>query len=352
MAYRFIPCPACGKPARSISVNTQRILYRCPVCLHVENIPNPVFNDPFYYSNSFTVLNHQGKADRFIHALKRRCTHYERTKGAVKFILSDSDVLGRARQMERLFTQGTKRFFVYPHSARPSMINDRWGTWDGTTAQIVVNEYHEEVLRTYGYTKPIIHSGWYLSPVNEFVPRVVENKINILFAPIHPRNAPQDQAANLAVFQKLLPLVRRDDIDLTIRYIGLLEDSNVPQVQGVKYTRGEMNGSTEQIEKADVVIAHQTFAWLAVAMGVPTLMFAEDMPTHFRNRGVGWTDTPSWDKVVHLFRYPLDLLTTDNPLAMIEKAMQSDDNISDWRRRMIGEPMQDDKFLAEMERYL
>jgi len=112
-----------------------------------------------------------------------------------------------------------------------------------------------------------------------------------------------------------------------------------------------MNQATEQMDNADIVIAHQTFAWLAVARGIPCVMFAEDMPVHFR-RNNQYHDVPCWDKVHHLFRYPLDILCENDIMGLLRRAAMSDDETKDWKRRMIGKAFDPDIFREKVERYL
>jgi hypothetical protein len=103
---------------------------------------------------------------------------------------------------------------------------------------------------------------------------------------------------------------------------------------------------------ADVVIGHQTYAWVAVAMGIPVMMFAEDMPRHVRLRNGKYQDVPCWDKVNHLFRYPLDLLDFEDTEKALNDCVLSDDGIADWKRRMIGTAMTQDSLFGAVERHL
>jgi hypothetical protein len=290
-------------------------------------------------------MNHQGKAKMLTDALDTKYTHV--TDGRVTFVLTDSDVLGRRGQLERMKQKGTKRFFVYPHSARPSMINDYYPEWEGTTAQFVVTDYHGDVLREYGYTKPLIPIGWNLSEVRDFQPR--EKAYNVLFAPIHPRNAPIDRQVNRQTFDRLYKLHQEGAINLTVRYIGIFVDNGIPEKEDVTYIQGKMDQSTHDMDRADVVIGHQTFAWIAVARGIPCVMMAEDMPTHFRKRNQEYENVPSWDKVSHLFRYPLDILAENDTIRLLERAVKSDAEIADWKRRMIGEPFDAARFIELVE---
>lgn len=268
-----------------------------------------------------------------------------------RIVLSDNDVKGRARQLERLKKNGNKLFFVYPHAARPSMINDQYPAWEHTTAQFVVNEHHADVLREYGYKKPLHGIGWYLCPLKEFSPK--KEPKNILFCPIHPRNAPQDREVNRATFERLHKLVKTDDIKLTVRMIGLPEDNGLKLENDVTYTNGKLDQSLDQIDNADVVIGHQTVAWLSVARGIPTVMTAEYMPTHFRVDGQNkYQDVKSWKKVHEFFRYPLDILCEDDTMSLLTRAVKSDVEIADWRRRMIGDAFDASNFVQTIERYL
>lgn len=345
-------CPFCNDPgARLVYADKYIKSFRCPRCRRKHKI------DTGYIEESkagYICFNHQGKGTALIDALNSRgYIQMGRPARSIvpRFALSDSDVAGRLSQMRRMSgNYGVRAFFIYPHSARPSLIHDHYPTWGGVTAQFVVNEYHAEVLRVSGYTKPIEPIGWHLCPIREFKAR--ETCRRVLFAPIHPRNAPQDKNANLRAFDVLHKLVRRDEIDLTIRHIGQLVDSGLEAAQGVHYQQiNGMNGDHSFFDEYDLIIGHQTIAWMGVAMGVPVVMFAEDMPTHFRNRGIGWMDAKSWPLIHELIRYPLDLLTAPDPMALLDQTVKGDSQIADWRRRMIGESFSVGRFVGLIESY-
>lgn len=345
-------CSHCGRPAFLVSADRTTKKYFCRSCKRLSfiRIELDAPGRPRY----FKCYNHQGKANRLVSALSEKFTFDPGLSVSrfVRFMLADSDVGGRLNQLKSVQRCGVNRFFVYPHSARPSMINDYYPAWEHTTAQFVVNEYHAEVLRTYGYNKPIHSTGWYLSDVLGFTPR--EAVRNVLFAPIHPKNAPADREANKRALCALYTLVKSGDINLTVRYIGTLVDNGIERLEGVQYIRGEMNLSIEMIHAADVVIGHQTFAWLAVALGVPTVMFAEDMPAHVRKHNTTYTDVKSWGLVSHLFRYPLDLFDSSpsDTLSLLQRAVKSDYEVDGWKRRMIGDPFDGKKFTEIVESYL
>lgn len=340
--------------ARQIGETRYETRYFCTACRRNFEIPKP--QPPEIRNNRFFCFDHQNKADALIGALSGRYEHFQPQaldEAPVLFTLSDSDVSGRVNQMRVLQRTGCNRFFVYPHAARPSLINDLYPAWEYVTAQFVVNDYHAEVLRAYGYNKPLACTGWYLCGLRPFHPR--ERAYNVLFAPIHPRNAPQDRDANVRTFERLYPLALKKKIHLTVRYVGDLDANGLTEMPGVTYVNGGMNKSErrmESIDAADVVVGHQTFAWLAVARGTPTVMFAEDMPTHFRRIDQSYCDVKSWKKVLPLFRYPLDILNESDTMALLNRAVQSDDEISDWRRRMIGDAFDSERFTGALESFL
>jgi len=301
-------------------------------------------------------FNHQNKAGRFLDALNHGGDYVElncsRLYGSVRFVLTDTDILGRRHKLEQMRKRGVGRFFVYPHAARPDLVNDVYTEWAHVSAHFVVSPGHAEVMERFGYSRPLVPVGWSLCPIRKFQPRPAPR--NVLFAPIHPRCSPVDQDVNRETFKRLEKLARSDDIELTVRYIKSLPDSGLEKVEhpNITYSVGYMNQGYDQIDNADVVVGHQTIAWIAVARGVPTVMMAEDMPTHIqlRNRPVQWVK--NWKKYEDLLCYPLDILATSDPLGMMQRAVSSDDCISDWRRRMIGSPFRRDRFLNRLKQYL
>lgn len=345
---KYSKCPKCTNSARMITEDIYRMVYRCETCRHVFEVSQPQGIKRL----SFCAYDHQGKADYLTAALEVKYERRPTSEATNYFCLTDSDVSGRMVQMKKLQARNVRRFFIYPHAARPSLINSQYQTWAGTTAQFVVNEYHAEVLRGYGYEKPIETMGWHLSKVEPFKGRDTnERAVKVLFAPIHPRNAQQDRDANKATFDRLYKHVLTGEVELTVRYIGELQESGLTENHGVLYVNGQMNQATSDMENADVIVAHQTFAWLAVARGFPCVMFAEDMPTHFRVNSQ-YVDVACWKDVYHLFRYPLDLLCENDIIGLLRRAAKSDNEITDWRRRMIGEPFDPTLFVEKVEKYL
>lgn len=58
-----------------------------------------------------------------------------------------------------------------------------------------------------------------------------------------------------------------------------------------------------------------------------------------------------WDKLAPLMMYPLDLNTTTDVNALITRASQTDEDIRDWRSRMIGRTFNGKEFVNFVNSY-
>lgn len=308
---------------------------------------------------SYVMFNHQEKGNAFVNALNGKYTRLFDGEfySGLDFMLTDSDIMGRQYRLDCFRALKIKAVFLIPHTARPNLVNDIEPGWPHLTAQFVVSQGHVDVIRAYGYDKPLHPVGWTLTPIRAFKPR--KEPRNVLFAPIHPRCSKVDQDVNRETFARLLKLAKADDIVLTVRFIKNLYDSGLETVRhpNVIYATGLMsngdNSQMEQMEKADLVIGHQTFAWKAVALGIPTLMMGERcLPTHIEPRTGKVRFAKNWNLYKELIAFPLDILETDDILGLMRKAVCYDDDIKDWKRRMIGHPFRPKRFVEIVENYL
>jgi hypothetical protein len=357
-------CQHCGSASiRFLREMTNVCKYWCRHCRKVSYIPReplcPDADDCHSSSSTstpaFVAYEHQGKGRRFIDALRSygyRHVNWGPHFRGVKFVLTDTDILGRRAKLERIKQSGVGAFFVFPHAARPDLVNDIYQEWAHISAHFVVSDGHAQVMRAFGYSRPLVPVGWSLCPIRPFRPR--PDPYRVLFAPIHPRCSPVDQQVNQTAFGRLEKLARAGDIHLTVRFIQPLSGSGLERVEHpqIEYTVGNMDQGYRQIDEADVVVAHQTFAWLAVARGTPTVMMAEEMPTHVQLRRRPVQYVKNWKRYEHLLRYPLDLFDARDPLAMLREAAECDRSIADWRRRMIGSPFRPDRFVRKLEQFL
>jgi hypothetical protein len=309
-------------------------------------------------SKLFFCYDHQHKADSYIGALKRAGWEETRDPGKGRFVLTDVDIMPRARSLREYHKRGI-RVFCYPHAARPNLFWDFPGHsfTDFITACFVPAPGHEAILRAYGTPYPIEAVGWHLSELRDFAPR--EKVRKILFAPIHPNNngflSSLDKKINADALRLLVSLTSDPEISLTVRYLKDLKDNGLWKAGGVDYIPANPDGSTQEIDRADLVVSHQTFAFLSVARGVPTLMMGEWMTPRWGGSEAKLTFARSWELYKHLLMYPLDLLdpTSTEPVeCLIERAAMGDPKVSEWRSRLIGEAFDPELFVSRVESYL
>lgn len=304
----------------------------------------------------FFCYNHQGKADAYIQALTTRGWRQIKDPGQALFILSDSDVLTRFKSLKEYHRRNIK-IFLYPHAARPNIFWDFPDTRyaEFITAHFVAAEGHIEIMRAYGNPYPLEVVGWHLCPIHPFRPRTEIKRI--VFAPIHPNNngflCKLDKELNQETFKRLQSLMT-DTISLTVRHLHDLKQNGLWRAGGVEYIEGKPDLSCLEIDQADLVVGHQTYPTLAVARGVPTLMMGEWHRPRWGGTEEKLSYVRSWEKYRDLLMYPLDILApaeADLP-ALLNRAIQSDCDTADWRRRLIGEPFAPGRFVDALESFL
>ncbi len=306
------------------------------------------------YKGRFWVHNHQNKAEAFIGALLDAGYLVTEERARARFQLMDLDVLGRTHWIDEATRQGIPTF-LYPHAARPPV------QWDGmyarhpdVKAHFVFAEGHTEIMRSYGYTGDIIPVGWTYCNILPFKPNL--KPVNVLFAPVHANQngylCEVHRKMNEDAFTILAKLHRDGKIHLRIRYLHRYNGSGCWVEPGTEIITGRADQSVLDIDQADVVVAHQTFAYLSVARGKPTIMFNEDLPPCSGNSSDNLVYAASFEKYKHLLQFPYDLLKAESPLDLIYRAAVTDEDIADWRTRIIGKPFDPEHFVSSLEAYL
>lgn len=303
---------------------------------------------------SFVYHGHQGKERAYVQALRKAGYQpsIQELRHGLKFAIYDMDGNWRLARLERYYKRGLP-VFLYPHAARPQVIWDGiWDAWSHITCNFVPSEGHKEVMRRYGYEIPIEVTGWTYCDILPFQP--VEKPMNILFGPIHPAISgwicDEDKDANKRTYKVLMDYCHETGAHLTVRYIRDLKENGLERIAGVTYIPGRPDLTIDEIDRADVVIGHQTFAYLAIARGKPTLMMREDLPPHTVWQGeTRWVK--SWDKYADIMAYPLDILSGD-PAKNIKLACSGTENTIAWRDRFINKMFDPKEFVDKLERYL
>lgn len=308
-------------------------------------------------SKVFFCYNHQRKADSYIAALVSHGWQETRDPAEARFILTDylisDDTSRRSKNLEIHKSNGIK-VFLYPHAARPNLFWDFEGQSFPTVAelQFVPAIGHLSIMRAYGFPLPIEVVGWGLSSIRPFRPRSRAKRI--LFAPIHVNSngylSGIDKDINAEAFRRVLSL-GDDGVEILVRHIGDLRKIGLWKAGGVSYIEGDRDLSTFEIDRSDLVVSHQTFAYLAVARGVPTLMMGERYPTRWGKSDETLRFPCSWDKYKDELLFPLDILE-EAPEVISREALRSDRAIVTWKRRLIGSTFDPGLFVSIIERRL
>jgi hypothetical protein len=307
---------------------------------------------------TFYYRPHQNKERSFVAALE--AAGYSKSQKVTKelsFAILDHDVgpggKGWRTGLERL-QQYRIPVFMIPHAARPTAFWDGlYPIWPYTVATFVIAKGHIDVMRAYDYPLPLEVVGWPFCELKPFQP--ISKVQNILFAPIHPNAngwlCDDDLFINRETFNKLYKYCKRTGTHLTVRYIRDLEQSGLEEVDGATFYKGQPDTSVTSIDEADLIVAHQTFGYLGVARGKPTLMAGEYIPPRSGDRLENFGYVHNWDKYKHLVQFPLDILkgrTSD----LIRRASKSDADIADWKENIVGEQFDPEKFVKRLESYL
>lgn len=309
----------------------------------------------------FYFHDHQSKGSAYLQALLNAgYTREGDISFPVDFAFLDHDV-GRGGSGNRpdlivLKQRGAKIFF-YPHTAMPMVIWDIYEPFRGALCNFTISDAHIEVMKIIKYPVPMEKAGWAMCPMRPFAPTWTGRKPNVLFAPIHP-NAngflhPVDKGINAAAFAFLLSL--GDKINLKVRHIKNIDKNGLWKSEGVEYKLAgtRVDAGLDDIDNADIVVAHQTLAYLSAARGKPLIMFGDNIPNRSGNSVHTYQFVSKYEEYHPIIRYPLnmeDTYTKNNLFDVIQMAMTQDVG-ADWRCRVIGEPFDPQKFIGKVEEY-
>lgn len=311
------------------------------------------------FKGFFALQPHQGKEFAYENALKQAGYHQSGyLRAPVKFALFDLDNgpfgQGWSESLKGYAERGIP-LFLYPHGARPMVQYDGiLKVHPDVRCMFTHAAGGVEVMRAFGFPLPVEAVGWTFCKIEPFRP---SNEIkSVLFGPIHPNEngwlSQVDKEINAKTFVKIHAWCQKSGARLQVRHLHAIEENGLPRLDDVIYYRGSANQATADIDMADLVIGHQTFAFLAVARGKPTLMMSEETAPHSGNTDANFTFVASWEKYKDRMMYPLDVLRCRNLDKLIDKAMSSDSEIREWRERFIGEPFNGKKFVERLEAYL
>ena len=309
-----------------------------------------------YSPKIYRMSHHQRKENAFKQALLSRGWHesnyaYSRN---IRFGLFDAD--WRSGDIARL--NGVP-YCLYPHAASPMVQYDGCLTPRKDCRTMFVSAPAGVYLMgKIGYPCEVVEVGWSLTPIKEFTPKETVEKIT--FAPIHPNHNGYlndvDKKLNLETYYRLVDYATKHEAMVTVRFCRDVNDNGLGKVMAerhpnVIWKQAQTDGSTDDITRADLVVAHQTFAYMAVALGVPTVMMGEDIPPRSGNREDGFCYVDHWNDYKDYMIYPLDILDED-PEETINMAISSEETIAEWKANFIGKPFDPDYCVDQIERRL
>jgi hypothetical protein len=151
---------------------------------------------------------------------------------------------------------------------------------------------------------------------------------------------------NIDLFRRLL----ETPFELTVRHIGTLEQNGLWEAEGVTYVNGRLTAQTAEIDVNDVVVAADgTFPTLALARGVPTVMYGQLAGDSIGLPGEQLSFQRRRDRYEDYVRYPF--AADHGPLEeIIRAAAVSEAPIAHWKRRWVGKPFNPAAFVALIER--
>lgn len=302
---------------------------------------------------TFRLHHHQNKEKAFYNALRSRGWYESRYINSqnVRFGLFDAD--WRAADIDDL--KG-KPYFLYPHAARPMVQYDGSVTPRKDCRTMFVSAPAGVYLMDkIGYPCEVVEIGWSLTPVKMFWPRATVEKIT--FAPIHPNANGYlneiDKDLNRKAYRRIVDYAEKNEATVTVRYCRNIVDNGLGEEIAeanpcVIWKPAETDSSTDDITKADLVVSHQTFAYMSVALGVPTVMMGEDIPPRSGNRDDGYTFSQHFEDYRDYLAFPLDILA-DDPEKVIQTAITGSEAVEDWKARFIGDPFRPDYFVDCIE---
>ena len=295
------------------------------------------------------IRDHQDKARALREALIKGGHEIVHRNADILLIDFDGPIAHYPKTIERAYEEGAD-VYLYSHGAHPITAWDGiWTPSERVSAYLAQTPGQKHVMEAYGYPYPIHVIGWHYCQQRPFQPTAGRK---VLFAPWHPQGTgylpPDGRRANAEIFDKLAQL---DTIQLKVRHVGPLEWNCIPEIDGVEYEPSDktLAGSIASILASDVVVSYGTLAYLAVALGKPTIMYGQDCMPYDGYSEETLRYVKHWEKYRDLMHYPHDAdgLGVYGLNFLIHTGAQVE--ATKWRQEFIGEQFDGPKFCALIE---
>jgi hypothetical protein len=227
---------------------------------------------------------------------------------------------------------------TYPHGIYPALAYDGlFEPYEAVDVRLVPAVGYAEFLRRVECPGEVRVIGWSLCDPMPFTAR--RDVRRILFAPLHQGGSGDTplmvyREANAAIYERLLAGPWR----LTVRIIGTPEHNGLWLADGVDFVPGGLDLGLRDIHAADAVVAGAgTFPAVAIARGVPTLMYGHGEQVMYGLPGEQPTRLLRPERYADYIRYPFD--AAEGPLdEVVHAAARREEPVATWKRRFIGEP--------------
>ena len=284
------------------------------------------------------IKDHGGAAAPLAEALLQEGCEFP-TDGTAEVLLIDFDIpkFGYRDLIDHYSDQGTI-VLQYPHGATANLGYDAlYEPYERVDGQLTTSNGEIEYLRRLGIERPARAIGW--SYCQQFPFRSRSEVKKVVFAPTHPNGDGSMLAERLALNGEMFRRVLAGPWETTVRYIGSFEQNGIWEETGVRYYPGAMDMSTAEIDGTDCVVAGTgTYPALAIARGVPTVMYGQGQAAVWGEAGDVAVPLRNPSLYEDVTRYPID--AEDDTLEnQVRLAATDDALIAQWRQDWIGEQL-------------
>ena len=301
----------------------------------------------------FAAHDHLGQSGPLVQALVE-AGHELTSDGPLDLFLMDLDPdKWGYRDLIDFYHECGAVVLQYPHGAPLSTIvyDNLYPPHENVSGQLTHGRGEVEFLRIIGVERPARIMGWQICRQFEF--RDSENPRRVVFAPTHVNGDGSIEKGraelNADVYRQLL----EGDWELVVRYLGDLERLGLWKDDRVfRYVAGSFDMTTVEMDAADCVVAAAgTYPSMAIARGVPAIMYGQFDAAVYGLEGEEPRPLRNLEKYRDLVRYPYDV--EDGHLdETIYEACRSDERIADWRETWLGEPFDASAFVALVEAWV
>jgi len=295
----------------------------------------------------YFISQHQHKGEKIMNALREEGWVYRKIEPDIALFDHNVNLSNpsEGRLIVKEYINQGSTIITYPHGATGSWWEDSnsHSAYNTIFADLVIGEGHKHVAEIIQPELDHYTIGWSYCPLKEFKKTQVKK---ILFAPIHASartNALREEAIdiNTRVYNALIPLSR--DYNITVRHLNPLNTIGLRYNSRINFKAGIPDGSYNDIDNADLVIAEGTYMYLSVARGKPTIGMNQHIPIRPNHKLIEYK-VNNWDKYGEYMAYPIDF--DDGDLSdLIQKASKEEQ--IEWKKLFIGDEM-NNRYLSDL----